>query len=216
LLSATGGGSREDLMHQSLRKASISLIMIGCWSFNAYADDTIQHAVKEFASAIQNPKELHDLIGDDGLIVIRNFVTGGWGTRGRDIRYSLQKRDVPLDGSFPVKGETPVVLSLLFAESRKKGLDSEFSTVQAKSNLCFFSKRSKKCSQFPTTNDAINSIAEAISDIKLGTISIVQLSSDEFLYTEAADVIGGLPVGNFAVFSMRQGRYRLVALLDLR
>jgi len=199
-----------------LRKASITLIIIGCWSFNAHADDTMQHAAKEFASALQNPKELQNLIGDDGLIVIRNFVTGGWGKRGKDIRYSLRKRDVPLDGSFPVKGETPVVLSLLFAESRKKGLDAEFSTVQAKSNLCFFSKRSKKCSQFPTTNDAINSIAEAISDIKLGTISIVQLSSDEFLYTEAADVIGGLPVGNFAVFSMRQGRYRLVALLDLR
>src|SRR2546429_3372405 len=68
-------------MHQSLRKASIPLIMImiGCWSFNAYADDTIQHAAKEFVSAIQNPKELQDLIGDDGLIVIRNFVTGGWG-----------------------------------------------------------------------------------------------------------------------------------------
>ena len=204
-------------MHQILRKASIPLIMImiGCWSFNAYADDTIQHAAKEFASAIQNPKELQDLIGDDGLIVIRNFVTGGFGTRGRDIRYSFQKRDVPLDGSFPVKGEIPVLLSSLFAESAKKGPDAEFLTVQAKSNLCFFSKRSKKCSQFPTTNDAIDSIAEAISDIKLGTVSIVHLSSDEFLYTEG-EAIDGLPVGGFAVFSMRQGRYRLVALLDLR
>jgi hypothetical protein len=203
-------------MHQTLRKASIPLIMMGCWSFNAYADDTMQHAAKEFASAIQNPKKLQDLIGDDGLIVIRNFVTGGWGKRGKDIRYSLQKRDVPLDGSFPVKGETPVLLSFLFSESAKKGLDAEFLTVEAKSNLCFFSKRSKNCSQVPTTNDAINLIAEAISDRKLGTVSIVKLSSDEFLYTEAADVIGGLPVGNFAVFSMRQGRYRLVALLDLR
>jgi hypothetical protein len=142
-------------------------------------------------------------------------VTGGWGTRGRDIRYSLQKRDVPLDGSFPVKGESPVLLSLLFAESAKKGLDSEILTVQAKSNLCFFSKRSKKCSQFPTTNDAINSIAEAISDIRLGTVSIVHLSPDEFLHTEG-EAIDGLPVGGFAVFSMRQGRYRLVGLLDLR
>jgi hypothetical protein len=203
-------------MHQTLRKASIPLIIIGCWSFNAHADDTMQHAAKEFVSAIQHPKKLQDLIGDDGLIVIRNFVTGGWGTRGKDIRYSLQKRDVPLDGSFPVKGETPVRLSFLFAESAKKGLDAEFLTVEAKSNLCFFSKRSKNCSQVPTTNDAISSIAEAISDRKLGTVSIVKLSSDEFLYTEAADVIGGLPVGGFAVFSMRQGRYRLVALLDLR
>jgi hypothetical protein len=214
-------------MHRTLRKASIPLIMIGCWSFHAHADDTMQHAAKEFASAVQNPKKLQDLIGDDGLIVIRNFVTGGWGRRGKDIRYSLQKRDVPLDGSFPVKGETPVVLSFLFPESAKKGLDTEFLTVQAKSNLCFFSKRSKNCSQFPTirpipadlldaeTNDAINSIAEAISDIKLGTVSIVQLSSDEFLYTEG-EAIDGLPVGGFAVFSMRQGRYRLVALLDLR
>src|SRR5947207_10146813 len=111
-------------MHQILRKASIPLIMIGCWSFNAYADDTIQHAAKEFVSAIQNPKELQDLIGDDGLIVIRNFVTGGWGKRGKDIRYSLRKRDVPLDGSFPVKGETPVLLSSLFAESAKGGRES--------------------------------------------------------------------------------------------
>jgi hypothetical protein len=202
-------------MHRTLRKASIPLIMIGCWSFHAHADDTMQHAAKEFASAVQNPKKLQDLIGDDGLIVIRNFVTGGWGRRGKDIRYSLQKRDVPLDGSFPVKGETPVVLSFLFPESAKKGLDTEFLTVQAKSNLCFFSKRSKNCSKFPTTNYAINSIAEAISDIKLGTVSIVQLSFDEFLYTEA-ETIDGLPVGGFAVFSMRQGRYRLVALLDLR
>ena len=203
------------LRSKILRKASITLIIIGCWSFNAYADDTMQHAAKEFASAVQNPKKLQDLIGDDGLIVIRNFVTGGWGTRGNDIRYSLQKRDVPLDGSFPVKGETPVLLSSLFAESAKKGLDAEFLTVQAKSNLCFFSKRAKNCSQFPTTNDAINFIAEAIGDIKLGTVSIVKLSSDEFLYTEA-ETIGGWPLGGSAVFSMRQGRYRLVALLDLR
>ena len=118
--------------------------MIGCWSFNAYADDTIQHAAKEFASAIQNPKELQDLIGDDGLIVIRNFVTGGFGTRGRDIRYSLQKRDVPLDGSFPVKGEIPVLLSLLFAESAKKGLDAEFLTVQAKCQSVFLQQEIEK------------------------------------------------------------------------
>src|SRR5438093_11770026 len=116
---------------------------------------------------------------------------------------------------FQSRARFPSSSRLLFAESAKKGLDAEFLTVQAKSNLCFFSKRSKKCSQFPTTNDAINSIAEAISDIKLGTVSIVHLSSDEFLYTEG-EAIDGLPVGGFAVFSMRQGRYRLVALLDLR
>jgi len=137
------------------------------------------------------------------------------GDKRKRYQIFIAERDVPLDGSFPVKGEIPVQLSLLFAESAKKGLDAEFLTVQAKSNLCFFSKRSKKCSQFPTTNDAINSIAEAISDIKLGTVSIVHLSSDEFLYTEG-EAIDGLPVGGFAVFSMRQGRYRLVALLDLR
>jgi hypothetical protein len=202
-------------MHHAFTKASITLIMIGCQSLAVHADETMQHAAKDFASAIHNPQELRDLIGDDGLIVIRNFVTGGFGTRGKDIRYSFQKKDVPLDGAFPVKGEFPVSLSFLFPASVKKGLDVEFSTVQAKANLCFFSKRSKNCNQFPTSNEAIDSIESAISGIKLGMVSIVQLSSDEFLYTEG-EAIDGLPLGGFAVFSMRQGRYRLVALLDLR
>ncbi|BAS26326.1 hypothetical protein [Limnochorda pilosa] len=47
---------------------------------------------------------------EDGLVVIRNFVTGGL-MRGKNVRYHYARDEVPVDGSISVPAEDPYRLS---------------------------------------------------------------------------------------------------------
>lgn len=172
----------------------------------------IQDAVSKFVESIKNNDEntFRNLIDTDGILVIRNFISGGNGERGKDIKDIYIKENVPDNLEFPVKDEIPVNPADLFTETIIAKLDTVEVKIIEDDELLLIT-------QTTDTLSTINMIAEILkrSNNHDFVPSIVRLGDKGFVLTEA-QLVDDLPIGAFAVFVERDDKYYLKALIDLR
>ena len=197
--------------------ATVILLVI-CQLSGISALEDNESKVKETVANFVQYIKTRDLVGfrksinPSGLLVIRNFVTGGFGTRGKDIRNHYQPSQA--DFEFKVPEEVPVSIEWLFAESIK----SKISDIPIKrvNGLSFgFDKTGQAVS--PSTMELIticSKIQEYNKDAEMQP-AIFILNDREFALTES-DYIMGLSIGGWAVFKRVDERYYLRAIMDFR
>jgi len=176
----------------------------------------VHEATLQFINSIKNNgKDFEKIISPQGLIVIRNFVTGGSGTRGKDVRYFYTANKIPANLSFSVKDESPIVFSQLFEKVIKKDVKT-IKTINVK-DICFLFKDDGEII-YPPTSEVIQ-ICTEIQKIEKETNMgprIFILGEKEFALTEAEMFLDDLSVGSWAVFNRVDSRYYLRAVMDFR
>lgn len=189
---------------------------------NSIEDYEVRKAVMEFTVALKNSnaEKLRGIISPKGLIIIRNFVTGGFGVRGKDIRDNYLLYQIPNDLKFPVEGEIPVEPIVLFKRSISADV-SMFSIEKINDLRINFRDGIESGKHDPSTSDVRNLISIVLikhesNDIKSNPDPKISILGDkEFVLSEAI-LINELPIGVFAIFEKYNNKYVLRAIIDFR
>jgi len=170
--------------------------------------ETVNKFIKSIANKNQN--DFIDLMNADGIFVIRNFVSGGYGDRGKDIKNTYTSDNIPVDLQFTVSDELPIIPADLFAESLEK--DFTIEDIQAVDDTQLTTATNETA-----TSDILNMISDTLknSNNQEYSVSIIQLGEYGFMLSEA-QLIDGTPVGTFAIFEKTNNKFYLKAIIDLR
>ncbi len=177
----------------------------------------IRDTVERFVTSLKNNdlQAFKQQISPSGLVIIRNFLTGGYGVRGKDIRYNYSLEQIPVNLKFLVKGEAPVDPYNLFKGSIK--IDSKGIPLKVVEGYQFKFQNSGKPYPEPSTLKVakiclkIRSTDKNDDSVPRGFI----LGENEFVLTESM-VIDGLPLGSWAIFEKSDDKYLLRAIIDFR
>ena len=184
----------------------VSLLVFG---ISCMADAGIGNTVDYFINAIEktDSAQFSNLIDDDGFIIIRNFVSGGFGIRGQNIRDIYMKKTLPSKLEFSIDEETPFILKDLFIDtiSTKKLTECQTSIDMIKIRR-----------NGPPTDEIIEfcgNLLLALSNNDASPSTIV--AKGGFVICEA-QIICDLPIGSFAIFERLEDKYYIRALIDLK
>jgi hypothetical protein len=176
----------------------------------------IESALSLFIHSLKtkDASEFKQLMSERGLVVIRNFVSGGYGVRGKDVRGCYAKKEIKTCLSFSVPKEIPIVPAELFQGT----IDSGISKIafQELHDICF--KLTDDCTGAdyqPSTMQIIDTIGLILrkTGISSDIPSVVILDSGKALLLEA-QYITNLPIDAFALFEYANGSYRLRAIIN--
>ncbi|QOR35864.1 hypothetical protein IMX26_03320 [Clostridium sp. 'deep sea'] len=180
---------------------AVMLINVGCSKTEKYSEQ--QKVAQSFISAVKetNIKDFKKLINIE-LVVIRNFISGNE-ERGKDIRFTYQKQDIPLNLEFKVENELPVNLKKMFENI------ADFRVIKPKDlDKSFFDNNSLIASN--DTRTIYNEIKDHVKDLKDNESCLLILNDSEFIFFES------LNNGSFAVFNKGNETFNLAAIIDLR
>lgn len=186
--------------------------VLGWASSDAFANQSINDAADKFINSVKTSNVLafKSLIAPNGILVVRNFVSGGYGVRGKNVRDLYNKNNIPKDLRFAVRKEVPINISDMFAETLKG--DSHM--------IRLIELNSTRYSTFETkmaTAAMVRMLANILRESKANDSEpvLIGLEGNGFVLAEA-QLIDNNPNGTFAIFTRKQERYYLEALVDLR
>jgi len=145
----------------------------------------------------------------DGVAVIRNFTSGGFGSRGADIRKEYTKKDIPPKGVVPVHSEAPISVKEMFGSFPKD--QSGYREYRLQQELFV---QQGDVSSVPKTPDFIRKLVNAFSGV--GDCAPCVLSAENSAVVADAQVIDNILTGNIACLHREQGAWKVRAILDLR
>ena len=188
------------------------MISVPVMSFSYMAingTEEIYDAIQCFTMVLKGQKNAKEIVSPSGLVVIRNFPSGGFGVRGKDVRYHYSLESIPVNFKFPVKGEIDIDPGELFMGTVKSNIKSlPLITVEG---LEFGFKNKDE----PATSKVIELCGRiGIEDFD-GSPRIIRLNDKEIVLTESV-VIDDLALGAWAVFERIDNKYLLRAVIDLR
>mgnify|MGYP001627179743 CR=1 FL=1 len=194
------------------------ITLISCSFTKGNTTSEIKQTVNKFVHAIKtgNIEEFVNIANPYGILVIRNYITGGYGLRGKNIRNFYKPNEISSGLIFPVDGELPVKLSELFHSTVQLG--GKINNIKKLKGIYFTNKREYiQYNNIPSTKEIVNRIYKILN--KAGknyeTPAIYVLDNDEFLLCEAK-IINSLPVGSFVLFKKLKGDYKVIAVIDLK
>lgn len=196
------------------------LLLITSQLFNrsfikAEKDNEIREIVKPFIESINKHDVIafRNMVHPLGLIVIRNFVTGGFGARGKNIRDHYKPTEVS-EFEFKVKGESSVSLDWLFGKSLKTKFE-QIPVKRIKNNGFGFKDNGQNIS--PSTSMVIETCSKIQIFNKKTNMEprIFVLNDKEIALTESEEVID-LSIGGWSIFELYNGKYYLRAIMDFR
>lgn len=178
------------------------------------SDLKIRETIDKFKLSLEknDPAIIDSLVGSGGFTIIRNFRSGGGGSRGEDVRgyYPIPIKEGPL--SFPVKNETPIELQSLFADllASKEG-----SIPIIKNDSVDFIFPDDELQNNPSTE----SLASLINQVLIKSDSVpliyaVVVKEKYFLLIDDAEE--NYPTGNFAIFINTEKKYTLKWVINFR
>lgn len=181
------------------------------------SNDEKMQIIESFKNSINNKdtEAFKKIVSPAGLIIIRNFVSGEAGIRGKDIRFYYTVNKIPNDLAFPVIDEIPVKLNELFSKTLQN--KRKLTVTEVKKVKYDFKDNGEISSRNPPTDTVISNsrdiikISENPSDI----YELFTLDDSEIVLAEA-QLITGILTGNFAVFEKKNGKYFLRAIMDFR
>lgn len=187
-------------------------------SLTKNADVEMKKTLDSFTSSLKNKDtaEFKRLIADSGLIIIRNFVSGGNGTRGKDVRKCYCRDAIPAGLSFVVYKELPIDLSALFQITLNSGVTKN--SIRHISGISFnLTDNCREKEYSPDISDVLPFVDTILIKTKASSekSTLVFLNSKEALLFEA-DYIAGFSTGSFALFEHTLDSYRLRAIMDFR
>ena len=175
-----------------------------------HAFTEIYEVITNFKMVLTGQKDAKEIVSPSGLVIIRNFPSGGFGVRGKNVRNYYSLGLLPVDFIFPVKGEIAIDPAELFRGTRKRNLTNLPLTVIE--GVMFEFKNLGE----PPTSEVIELCAQiGIEGLLDESPRVIQLNDKEVVLTESV-VINGIPLGVWAVFERIDNKYLLRAIIDLR
>ena len=174
-------------------------------------DDSIDRAIKLFQTAIKNDDAtgFGRLADKGGFIVIRNFVSGGGGVRGKNIRNYYDHTSIPKGLDLQVQGETLVSLKALFSETVNTQDIPKYSIKNV--------KVIKVGKLQPPTAEIIDYCSDLLRVLdKKDDDSPQIIVLEDGLIGKEASLINGLPIGGWAVFEKVKNQYFIRGIFDFR
>lgn len=170
-------------------------------------------AISSFLESINNnnSEKFSQIISNSGLVVIRNFSSGTYGARGKNIRNYYTKDQVPENIEFKVDGEIPIKPSELFQGSLNSDIEKidEISSTIIKINLV-----DSKAAISPSTSEVINKLSNILEQVGDVSPQIIDLNN-EIILSEIR-LINDILIGSAAVFIKEDGKIKLRAIIDLK
>ncbi len=155
------------------------------------------------------------ILDKHGFAVIRNFTSGSLGGRGKNIRNFYP---APISRSFqlltfPVAGETPVKLSVMFHDFRKMALESV--SVFSDSIAGFGFQDAAKTIK-PPTNKVIENLSIMASRHRDVSAPYVTVINNRYLVLAEGEIADNICTGYYAIFALEENDCFLRAVIDLR
>ena len=185
----------------------------------------VKTTIENFNNAIykENIDQFKHLISPSGLVIIRNFVSGGYGQRGKNIRNCYLVSEIPDNLKFEVDDEVPIDLSELFPKKLlSEGIETDY--IKLNGNTFGYKDGIKKENKSvsvpnPPTNEIIENCSEIMKYIndknEERKLMVFILGNDEIALTEA-QYYNGFSYGNWAIFEKINEKYYLRAIMDFR
>jgi hypothetical protein len=191
----------------------VLLLCIFLISINASCNknDYIESTTSLFQISIKNDdiSSFNKLVDQNGFIIIRNFVSGGSGVRGRNIRNHYDYKSIPRSLNFQINGEIPVSLKELFYE-----------TINTK-NIPKCSIKKVKLIKVrklePSTAEIINYCNNLLRSLdRKNDYSPEIIVLEDGLIIKEASLINEQPIGVWAIFEKSENKYFIRGIFDFR
>ena len=167
-----------------------------------------ENVIQNFSTALTN-KDLNLLLtiaDPKDIYLVRTFTSGNLGGRGPSFRGSISTSRFNKDLALEIQKQTPFELPELFTDLPIK------STKTLPHHLLLPEAETASFDQWePLLKKSLKGLKEADNG---DPVLLVSGSSKYWVYTEA-QIIDDILVGGFAVFSVRDGKLRLVCLIEL-
>lgn len=175
------------------------------------SDNNIESTIGLFRTSVKNDDltGFKRLVGRDGLIIIRNFISGGAGVRGKNVRNHYDYTSIPKSLTFQIKGETPVSLKELFHETLN---DKDIPRYQLE-NVKIINVRELE----PSTGTIVDYCIELLGNLALKDDDSPQvIVLEDGLIIKEASLVNGQPIGVWAFFEKDEAKYFLKGIFDFR
>ncbi|WP_062063750.1 hypothetical protein [Cellvibrio sp. OA-2007] len=174
---------------------------------NAEVEVSLERAVISFSGSVSSDdvSGFKNIVDSGGVLLIRKFTSGNLGGRGAELNEKFSASVVTSDMAFPIKGQTPFSVKVLFPGlpiKNVKGL-SRYTFPVAACDLHFGQ-------WMALLKETIAPLPEAVE----GSSIILNAVSGCWIYVEA-QVIDDILVGGFAVFKREENEVKLVSIIEL-
>jgi len=175
---------------------------------DAVDHESVEEAFEFFSTAVstKNVPLFFELTDPKGIHLVRKFTSGNLGGRGEELSELTDPRKMNEKFQIPIKGQTPFSIRIQFQELPIKSIAalSRRSMATDVESLTFDS-------WIPFLKASLQGAPEA--DERMPII-LSSISGKYHVYAEA-QIITDILVGGFAVFEMKNGKPKLVALIEL-
>lgn len=168
----------------------------------------VETTFKSFSKAVseKNVDLFINLANPDGIHLVRKFTTGTLGGRGSELSELTDPKKINGKLQIPIKDQTPYSIRIQFQE-----LPIESFAALSHQTLSAEVESQDFDTWGPFLNKALTGTPESADRMP---IILVSANSKYYVYAEA-QIISDAIVGGFAVFSMVDGKLKLVSLIDL-
>lgn len=171
-------------------------------------DKSLETVFESFSKAVS---EKHvdlfiSLANPNGIHLVRKFTTGTLGGRGSELSELTDPKKINAKLQFPIKDQTPYSIRIQFQE-----LPIESFAALSHQTLAAEVESQDFDTWGPFLKNALTGTPESADRMP---IILVSANSKYYVYAEA-QIISDAIVGGFAVFSMVDGKLKLVSLIDL-
>lgn len=171
------------------------------------SDESLERAILSFSDSVSGDdvSKFNDIVGAKGILLVRKFTSGNLGGRGKELSDTFSASAINSKMEFPIKGQTPFSLKLLFP-----GLPAKSFTKSSQYTLPI-----EACDlPFDQWNASLKTTIAPLSEAVNGEAIILKADAGCWIYAEA-QLIDDILVGGFAVFTREGDEVYLVSIIDL-
>lgn len=176
-------------------------------SSTANSNQSIKEEINSFISAVSNGDKFKKLISDEGIDVVRYFVSGN-GARGKDALLHFEGNQIPSDLQFLIKDEIPFDVSTVFGDMST--IDTSDMTITTVNKTGLLSKPIESINTFWNACNDLRTTMDDQTDDKYQVIKF----TDSFVLTESETDFG---TGVWVIFNKdSDDKYYLRLIADFR
>ncbi|PUA27743.1 MAG: hypothetical protein B0W54_14490 [Cellvibrio sp. 79] len=168
----------------------------------------VETTFESFSKAVseKNIDLFLSLANPNGIHLVRKFTSGTLGGRGPELSELTNPKKINAKLQFPIKDQTPYSIRIQFQELPIKSFTAlSHQTLSAEVETLDFDTWG------PFLKKALTGTPETVDRMP---IMLSSANSKYYVYAEA-QIIDDILVGGFAVFSMVDGKLKLVSLIEL-
>lgn len=175
---------------------------------DAVDHESVEEAFEFFSTAVstKNVPLFIKLSDPQGIYLVRKFTSGNLGGRGEELSELTDPQKMNEKFQFPIKNQTPLSVRIQFQE-----LPIESVSALSRRSLSADVESLTFDSWIPFLKASLEGTPEAAERMPI----ILSSGNGKYHVYAEAQIITDILVGGFAVFEMKNGKPKLVALVEL-